>query len=247
MLGRPSVLTVDNVQATLENTTTYYIQVGGYQTVDLFKVEAGTVLRVTPHIIRDAAGRVTIKLAVNVQDDQNTGGGTTTSAFMPIPPIKQTKINTQAIVGAGQSLLIGGYYYEQKGTTDSGIPILMSIPVFGHLFKTTDKTTKRMERLILITPKVVDLNNLPETPSHLDDPAFHRSPTQDNYVDRKPAPAPGCTKRYSAFEPDPPAPLGDPTGAIPDPVPAAYPQAAPGTTPAPPQLPPGGRATGGQP
>lgn len=215
MLGRPSVLTVDNVQATLENTTTYYIQVQGYQAVDLFKVEAGTILRVTPHIIRDDTGKTTIKLAVSVQDDQNSGSSSSSSA-MAIPPIKQTKINTQAIVGANQSLLIGGYYYEQKGTTDSGIPVLMDIPVLGHLFKTTDKTSKRMERLILITPKVIDLNNLPENPPHLDDPAFHRSPTQDTYADRIPAPGPGCTRKYSAFEPEQQAPAVTP--ATPDSV-----------------------------
>lgn len=239
MLGRPSVLTVDNVQATLENTTTYYIQVQGFQAVDLFKVEAGTILRVTPHIIRDPAGKATIKLAVSVQDDQNTGSNTSTSA-MPIPPIKQTKINTQAIVGAGQSLLIGGYYYEQKGTTDSGIPVLMNIPVLGHLFKTSDKTSKRMERLILITPKVLDLNNLPENPPHLDDPGFHRSPTQDTYVDRRPASGSGCSKRYVAFEPDQPEPVVPAVSVTPlsQPVPApAGPPAGPAllTKPAPPQ------------
>ena len=126
-----------------------------------------------------------------------------TSSAMAIPPIKQTKINTQAIVGAGQSLLIGGYYYEQKGTTDSGIPVLMNIPMLGHLFKTTDKTTKRMERLILITPKVVDLDNRPENPPHLDDPSFHRSPTQDSYADRPLPTGSGCARRSSAFEPEP--------------------------------------------
>ena len=147
MLGRPSVLTVDNVQATLENTSTYYIQVEGYQAVDLFKVEAGTVLRVTPHIIRNERGQTSIKLAVSVQDDQNDSKDAPVSDNS-VPPIKQTKINTQAIVGAGQSLLIGGYYYEQKSTDASGIPILMHIPVLGNLFKTTSKGTKRMERLI---------------------------------------------------------------------------------------------------
>ena len=63
------------------------------------------------------------------------------SATTAFRPIKQTKINTQAIVGAGQSLLIGGYYYEQKSTDASGIPILMHIPVLGNLFKTTSKGT----------------------------------------------------------------------------------------------------------
>ncbi|MDR2113390.1 MAG: type III secretion system outer membrane ring subunit SctC, partial [Candidatus Accumulibacter sp.] len=113
MLGRPSVLTTDNLEATLENITTYYISVPGNEEVDLFKVEAGTVLRVTPHIIENPDGQASIRLSVMVQDDQKNDTGTMTGS-MAIPPIKQTKINTQAIIDAGQSLLIGGYYFEQK-------------------------------------------------------------------------------------------------------------------------------------
>lgn len=201
MLGRPSVLTVDNVQATLENTSTYYIQVEGYQAVDLFKVEAGTVLRVTPHIIRNERGETSIKLAVSVQDDQNDDGNSQPATTTGVPPIKQTKINTQAIVGAGQSLLIGGYYYEQKSTDASGIPILMHIPVLGHLFKTTNKGTKRMERLILITPKVIHLDEIPTTPPRVDEPTFHRSPTQPDYEERVPAaPQSGCSRKRPRLE-----------------------------------------------
>lgn len=205
MLGRPSVLTVDNVQATLENTSTYYIQVEGYQAVDLFKVEAGTVLRVTPHIIRDDQGATSIKLAVSVQDDQNDDGGTAPTSGT-IPPIKQTKINTQAIVGAGQSLLIGGYYYEQKGKNQSGIPFLKDIPGLGHLFKTTSKSTKRMERLILITPKVIRLDDLPALPDRVDDPSMHQSPTQSDYSERKPAPKGGCMRHDAPADQTSPAP-----------------------------------------
>ena len=189
------------VQATLENTSTYYIQVEGYQAVDLFKVEAGTVLRVTPHIIRNERGETSIKLAVSVQDDQNDDGNSQPATTTGVPPIKQTKINTQAIVGAGQSLLIGGYYYEQKSTDASGIPILMHIPVLGHLFKTTSKGTKRMERLILITPKVIHLDEIPTTPPRVDEPTFHRSPTQPDYEERVPAaPQSGCSRKRPRLE-----------------------------------------------
>ena len=194
VLGRPSVLTVDNIQATLENTTTYYVQVEGYQAVDLYKVEAGTVLRVTPHIIRDK-GETSIKLAVSVQDDQNDGSNSATTSS-GVPPIKQTKINTQAIVNAGQSLLIGGYYYEQKGQDESGVPLLKSIPVVGNLFKATSKSTKRMERLILITPRIVKLGQA-NVPSQVDEPSFHRSPTQSDYEPRTPARKAGCSRRTS--------------------------------------------------
>ena len=201
MLGRPSVLTVDNVQATLENTSTYYIQVEGYQAVDLFKVEAGTVLRVTQHIIRNERGQTSIKLAVSVQDDQNDSKDAPVSDNS-VPPIKQTKINTQAIVGAGQNrLLIGGYYYEQKVHGCQRHADLMHIPVLGNLFKTTSKGTKHRRRLILITPKVIHLDEIPTTPPRVDEPTFHRSPTQADYEERVPAaPQSGCSRKRPELE-----------------------------------------------
>ncbi len=185
MLGRPSVLTVDNVQAVLENTTTYYIPLRGTEAVDLYKVESGTVLRVTPHIIREN-GKTSIKLAVSVQDDQNDSGagyqniGGESSDSVTVSPIKQTKINTQAIVDVGQSLLIGGYYYEQKGEGDEGVPILKDIPILGHLFKSTNRSSRRMERLILITPRILrpDADNVP---ARVNDPEFVRSATGAGY------------------------------------------------------------------
>ncbi len=203
VLGRPSVLTVDNIQATLENTTTYYVNVEGYQAVDLYKVEAGTVLRVTPHIIREN-GTTSIKLAVSVQDDQDNSSTITTSSG--VPPIKQTKINTQAVVSAGQSLLIGGYYYEQKEHGETGIPLLKDIPVLGHLFKTANKKSKRMERLILITPRIVHLDEV-NIPAHTNDPSMRRAATQADYEERIPVrtvrkKASGCSREPAADDAD---------------------------------------------
>ena len=199
MLGKPSVLTVDNIQATLENTSTYYIEIEGYQAVDLYKVEAGTVLRVTPHIIKNQDGTSSIKLAVSVQDNQNSDAGNTIQVGQnTFSPIKQTKINTQAIVGSNQSLLIGGYYYEEKSESDSGIPILKNIPVLGHLFKSTNSGTKRMERLILITPKIIRLDEIPQTPAYIETSDFSKSPTQDNYEQKIPPQSQtgsGCTRK----------------------------------------------------
>lgn len=178
MLGRPSVLTTDNLEATLENVTTYYVSVKGQEEVDLFKVEAGTVLRVTPHIIENPARSPSIKLAVTVQDDQENDAAKT-SGDMAIPPIKQTKINTQAIIDAGQSLLIGGYYFEEKRTTDNGVPGLKSLPLLGHLFKSTTTSTRQMERLVLITPRIVRLGETPAIPAQVTEAGFQRGPGRD--------------------------------------------------------------------
>lgn len=177
VLGRPSVLTVDNIQATLENTSSYYVKVSGENDVDLFKVESGTILKVTPHIIREADGTSSIKLVVNVQDNQDndTNSGNSTSAD-GVPIIRQTKINTQAVIGEGQSLLIGGYYYERKTNTENGVPGLMHIPLLGRLFKTTGEESRQMERLILITPRVIRLNELPAPPPRAKMEDFRQGP-----------------------------------------------------------------------
>ncbi len=199
MLGRPSVLTTDNLEATLENTTTYYVAVSSTEVADLFRVEAGTVLRVTPHIIEnDRPDRPpTIRLTISVQDNQESGDTSIApGSGMALPPIKQTKINTQALVEEGQSILIGGYYFEQKKENVSGVPVLMDIPVLGHLFKSRGKDTQKMERLILITPRVIRLGQNEVMPSQIDEPSFERSPTQADYEPRVPAPAAGgCLKR----------------------------------------------------
>jgi type III secretion protein C len=196
LLGRPSVLTMDNQEATLENTTTYYIEVAGVETVDLFKVDAGTILRVTPHIIEGRDGDPSsIRLNVTIQDSSDTGGSTAASGSMAIPPVKQTRINTQALIQDGQSLLIGGYYFESRQEDSSGTPGLSKIPLLGRLFKSTTDVNAQMERMVLLTPRIIRLGEVQPLPSHVDDDTFSRSPTQPDYEPRTPRPRGGCAAR----------------------------------------------------
>lgn len=245
VLGKPSVLTMDNVQASLENTSSYYIPVSGNESSDLFKIDSGTVLKVTPHIIpSEVPGQPdTIKLVVSVQDDRDDGTGYLSVDPQNLSPIKQTKINTQAIVGEGQSLLIGGHYYEVQQDGESGIPGLKNIPIIGGLFGSTGKKHQRMERLILISPRIVRMDSPSNVPARVDDPRFSRTPTQTDYEERLPQKPPvgGCARRRE-LAPDVqptvprtvPAPLAVPatpqTGMTQTTVPQSMPQATP-TTP----------------
>ncbi len=199
-LGRPSVMTLDNVEATLENTTTRYVKVAGYQDVDLFKVESGTVLQVTPHIVEGKPGeKPLISMVVSVQSNQDSND-TTSVESDSVPPIKQTKINTQAVVREGQSLLLGGYYVEYKQDDSSGVPGLKDVSVVGKLFGTDSKTKFKRERLILITPKVLNLGEAQALPDDLDDSDFAVSATQDNYLKRpvKKKDSSGCSSNRAS-------------------------------------------------
>lgn len=198
-LGRPSVLTLDNIEATLEDTTTRYVSISGYQDVDLFKVESGTVLQVTPHIIDDPQGGAPfISMIVNIQSNQDSNDNVDTTSG--VPPIKQTKINTRALVREGQSLLLGGYYIEYKQSGEEGVPGLKDVPVAGKLFGSEGDDSFRRERLIIITPRVMDLGELQELPADLDNQEFVMSPTQDNYLKRaaKTPDSSGCSSNRAS-------------------------------------------------
>lgn len=54
-----------------------------------------------------------------------------------------------------------------------------------------------MERLILITPRIVRMDQTPEVPARVDDPRFSRTPTQADYEERMPLARPvgGCARR----------------------------------------------------
>ena len=181
-LGRPSILTFDNVEATLEDTTTSYIKVEGYQDSDLFQIVSGTVLRVTPHIIDDGNGDKFIQMVISIQTNQDTDGNLRVTEGN-VPTVKQTRINTQAIVKQGQSLLLGGYYVENKSNVNTGIPGLKNAPLVGSLFGSDTDTSYRRERLLMITPRILELddNNVPK---ELELDEFEKTAMQANYAPR---------------------------------------------------------------
>ena len=70
--------------------------------------------------------------------------------------IDEKKAQTKVLVRNGQTTVIGGIFVEQELNSQSGVPILMDVPVLGHLFKSTSKTKDRRELLIFITPRIVE-------------------------------------------------------------------------------------------
>jgi type III secretion protein C len=152
VVSSPQVVTLSNVEAVFDNSSTYYVRVAGREEVDLFNVTAGTRLRVTPHVFRDDAAPdapARIKLLVQVED-----GGLTGQSVDQLPIVERSGINTQALISEGESLLIGGMVRDSANAGVDKVPVLGDIPVLGHLFKTQRKGGQRVERMFLITPRL---------------------------------------------------------------------------------------------
>jgi type III secretion protein C len=150
LISKPRVLTLDNTEAVVQTTQDFYVRVAGRDQVDLFNVSLGLVLRVTPTLIDDAHGPQ-VKLNIRIED-----GNTDSGALVDqIPVVNRNAISTQAVVANGMSLLIGGYSIDEKTHSNSGVPFLSDVPGLRWLFGQQANTSKRMERMFMITPRLV--------------------------------------------------------------------------------------------
>jgi type III secretion protein C len=150
VLASPRVLTLDNVEAVLENVNTFFVRVSGNLDVALFDVSSGTSLRVTPLIVTEN-GKRQVKLAIRIED-----GSISDQAVDQIPVIQRSTIGTQAFINEGESLLIGGYENNVRRDTKVGVPGLSSIPVVGRVFTFREKQTTNVQRLFMLTPRIVE-------------------------------------------------------------------------------------------
>ena len=154
-VSKPRVLTIDNSEAVLQSTSEFFVRVAGERQVDLFNVALGLTMRVTPTVVEDPQGR-RIKMIVRIEDG-NTNSGVLVDS---IPVVNRNSISTQAVVGDGQSLLIGGYVIEENAAGKSGVPGLSDIPFFGRLFGQRNTKVRRVERIFMLTPRIVNLSEL---------------------------------------------------------------------------------------
>jgi type III secretion protein C len=146
----PKVATLDNVEAIMDNKKKFYVRVQGYTSGDLYAISTGTSLRVLPMVV-DENGQTQIKLQVHVEDGQ-----TTDQQVDNIPVITTSTINTEAVVTQGESLLIAGYRVDSSSNGESGVPVLSKIPLLGGLFRYRQNSNSHMERLVLLSPRVIE-------------------------------------------------------------------------------------------
>ncbi|PTB18613.1 EscC/YscC/HrcC family type III secretion system outer membrane ring protein [Trinickia symbiotica] len=154
VLSRPSVLTLDNLQAILDRNVTFYTKLVGEQVAKLESVSTGSLLRVTPRVI-ESDGHADIMLSLSIEDGRQIDP---ISRAEPLPQTLNSEVTTQALLKAGQALLLGGFVQDEERAGTRKIPLLGDIPMLGKLFGTTQKASRRAVRLFLLTAE-------PRTPS----------------------------------------------------------------------------------
>ena len=159
VLSRPKIMTLDNMEAYMGNDQTFYVKTSGNYSSNLIPITSGLSFRATPLIIPVENAPAKIKLSLEIDD-----GGFINNNVDGVPGSNHKYLSTQAVVEDGQSLLVGGFQYENVGSDTSGVPGLRNVPGVGALFRRTRKSRQQVERLFLITPCVVS-SQLNDTPT----------------------------------------------------------------------------------
>lgn len=115
------------------------------------RVESGITFDITPHV---RGNRVTVKIdKAEVSEDIRTVNADT--AVNQFPIINRRSVSTTVSVNNGRTIVLGGLMQRQTVDRESSIPVLGSLPIFGHLFKTTERQVRDVEVVIFVSPKII--------------------------------------------------------------------------------------------
>ncbi len=154
IMSRPSVIAANNERAEiLVGSQRPFVQVSRSLPTDspsrdqvVQYKDVGTKLVIRPTISAD--GYVMLEVT------QEVNAATNETAF-DAPVISTRSLQTRLLLKDGQTVVIGGLTDRQRDITQSGTPILSSIPFIGGLFGRTSRRTTETELYLFITPHVL--------------------------------------------------------------------------------------------
>lgn len=147
IVSQPKVITGDKQVASIESGTEIpYREASASGAATVAFKEAVLKLEVTPQITPD--NNIIMDLKIN----QDSVSEITSEG---VPAIDVTELNTQVLVGDGQTVVLGGIFQNELVTGRSKVPLLGDIPVLGRLFRKDVKSETKRELIIFITPRIM--------------------------------------------------------------------------------------------
>ncbi len=121
--------------------------------------DTGVILDIKPRINENGS------LLLDVTQEVSDVAKTTTSGINS-PTIQKRKIQTSVLTNDGYTVALGGLIRDNISESNSGVPLIKDIPVFGNLFKDNSSGNKRTELIVLLVPHI--MRNQAETQSVVD-------------------------------------------------------------------------------
>lgn len=152
VLSEPQLLAMNGRPATLLSGGEFPVLVPqSLGTVSIEWREFGVRMEAVPIILGNGMVRLEVMPEVTERDFANA----TTLSGTTIPALTTRRVNTQAELGFGQTLMLAGLLSSRQNAETAKIPFLGELPWIGAAFRRVQYDDVETELVILITPELV--------------------------------------------------------------------------------------------
>ena len=155
VLSTPSVVTLDNEEATLTVGEEVPFQTGSFTNSNnvstnpfttINREEVGVTLKVKPQISKGDA----VRLEIEQESSKVQAGGT-----VGLQTTSKTTMQTNVMVQDGELLVLGGLIEDTGSDNLRQLPVIGDIPLLGRLFRATKNESKQRVMMMFIRPTIL--------------------------------------------------------------------------------------------
>jgi general secretion pathway protein D len=159
VLSTPSIVTMDNEEAEIKvgqevpfltgqftNTGAAQGVVNPFQTIE--RKDVGLTLKVTPQINEGNAVVMTVSLETSNLSRGGAGGAVDLIT-------NQRSITQKVLIEDGEILVLGGLVSDDLIQSEQKVPLLGSLPLLGHLFRSQSATTEKRTLMVFLRPVIL--------------------------------------------------------------------------------------------
>nr|WP_210423779.1 type II secretion system secretin GspD [Dickeya sp. CFBP 2040] len=158
VLATPSIVTLDNMEATFNVGQEVPVLTGSQTTVgsgnNIFNtVERKTVgikLRVKPQINEGDSVLLQIEQEVSSVADSNSSANSSLGVTF-----NTRTVNNAVMVSNGETVVVGGLLDKTTDENNSKVPLLGDIPVLGNLFRSKSQSVKKRNLMLFLRPTII--------------------------------------------------------------------------------------------
>jgi len=163
VMQNPKIRTTDNEKGSLKIIAKIPVATGSFGTplgitggaslgvnTQFTYQEVGVIMEITPHVHSD--GEVTLKVSLELS---STSKNSDPIGGISQPIIDQDKIEQTLRLKDGEVNFLGGIMTENEKKTNTGTPLLGSIPILKFFFSQEQRTKDHSEIVFLLVPHIV--------------------------------------------------------------------------------------------
>ncbi|MFL0811079.1 MAG: type II secretion system secretin GspD [Agarilytica sp.] len=158
ILSTPSLLTMDNQEATISVGKNVPFRTGSYSSTGnssnpsnpfttIQRENVGITLTVTPQVNEGN------KILLNISQEVSSLSGAVDGSADLIT--NESTISTQVLASDGETIVLGGLISEDVRDSEQRVPILGSIPLLGHFFKFQKTDYSKGNLMVFLRAKII--------------------------------------------------------------------------------------------